>query len=99
MASLRGLDSFRLHCWMFQYLWMRTGERMAGIERSKDATKGRAVMQPEVATRVYRNLDRLEFTALIGVAVVGLLQLLQLEKLDIPLTLSLFCFAVGIPLL
>jgi len=59
----------------------------------------KAVMHPDAPHKLLRDIDRLTFSALIGVAVVGLLQLLQLEKLDIPLTVSLFCFAVGIPLL
>lgn len=46
-----------------------------------------------------RILDKLMYTALLGVSSVALLQFVQLPKLSTALTVSLFAFAVAIPLL
>jgi hypothetical protein len=43
--------------------------------------------------------DRIMSGALIAISVVALVQLLSVGQLDIPLKISLYCFAVSIPLL
>ena len=44
-------------------------------------------------------LDKLTFGALLGIASVAVIQFLQLRTLDAALTVSLYCFAIAIPIL
>jgi hypothetical protein len=45
------------------------------------------------------NIVVLEYSALLGVSVVGVMQLLQVPQLDLPLYISVIAFAVAIPML
>jgi hypothetical protein len=44
-------------------------------------------------------LDKLTFGAFLGIASLAVIQFLQLRTLDAALTVSLYCFAVAIPVL